>query len=74
MNSIWDLKLQLVPPASVITAVKILKWVGVMNELDWNPAYLFIDLLISVGLMKGGFLCWVQSAGVFGERKRKGAL
>lgn len=57
MNSIWDLKLQLVPPASVVTAVKILKRVGVMNELDWNPAHLFIDLLISAGLMEGRFLC-----------------
>lgn len=71
MNSIWDLKLQLVPSASV---VKTLKRVGVMNALDWNPAHLFVDLLISVGLTKGRFLCCLQSAGVLGERKRKGAF
>lgn len=70
VNSIWDLKLQLVSPASVVMAVKISKWVGVMNVLDWNPARLFSHLLISADLMKGRFLCWVQSAGIFGETEK----
>jgi len=45
-----------------------------MDELDGNPAHVFINLLVSVGLMKGRFLSWIQSAGVFGERKRTGAF